>query len=465
MSESNGVIRVGSRKSELALIQTNHVIKLLQNIHPEKKFEIITMNTMGDKVLDIALPKIGEKSLFTKELEAALATGGVDFVVHSLKDLPTCLPENMAIGVVLEREDPRDALVLHEKYKTYSLESLPKNSTIGTSSLRRAAQLHRYYPHLHVDNIRGNLNTRLKKLDELNKYQAIVLATAGLQRMGWHSRISKIIDEEELLYAVGQGAIAVECREKDEKIINILKPLYDIQTAIQIVAERTFLKTLGGGCSAPVAVKTNLLNVKGVKHKLKMTGAVWSLDGKDELKEMNECELEIVMNKCSICPYKNCSSNGKDNDIECLQTCSKQNNKIIIENEAEESGNHSSQPPNKKIKLDDETCPINLPIGADFMGKCPYLESKDVDGAAVIDVNINEANKCPFRQHGSIIFEAEVKCDKNSKDLFCGLVPHPDVSLDVFVEAEKLGRDLANRLIENGAKDIMTKAQNIIKNC
>ncbi|KAI4456254.1 porphobilinogen deaminase [Holotrichia oblita] len=465
MSESNnGVIRVGSRKSELALIQTNHVIKLLKNIYPEKKFEIITMNTMGDKVLDIALPKIGEKSLFTKELEAALATGGVDFVVHSLKDLPTCLPENMAIGVVLEREDPRDALVLHEEYKSYSLESLPKNSTIGTSSLRRAAQLHRYYPHLQVENIRGNLNTRLKKLDDLNKYQAIVLATAGLQRMGWHNRISKIIDEEELLYAVGQGAIAVECREKDEKLINILKPLYDIQTAIQIVAERTFLKTLGGGCSAPVAVKTNLLNVKGVKHKLQMTGAVWSLDGKDELKEMNECELEIIMNKCSVCPYKNCSSNGNnctDNDIECIQTCSKQNNKVTIENEAEET----SQPPNKKIKVDDETCPINLPIGADFMGKCPYLESKELDGDPVINVNINEANKCPFRQHGSIIFETEVKTDKNNQDLFCGLVPHPDVSLDVFVEAEKLGRDLANRLIENGAKDIMTKAQNIIKNC
>lgn len=169
------------------------------------------MVTLGDKVLDIPLPKIGEKSLFTKELEVALVTGNVDLVVHSLKDLPTSLPEGMAIGAVLTRlqcelhndiccitkhfyyrEDPRDALVLQKDLQGYSLETLPNNSIIGTSSLRRTAQIAKKYPHLKVENIRGNLNTRLKKLDDLGKYQAIVLAAAGLKRMGWTDRITEV---------------------------------------------------------------------------------------------------------------------------------------------------------------------------------------------------------------------------------------------------------------------------------
>lgn len=471
MSENPQIIRVGSRKSELALIQTNHVISSLKSIHPDKKFEIITMNTIGDKVLDLPLPKIGEKSLFTKELEAALATGGVDFVVHSLKDLPTCLPENMAIGVVLEREDPRDALVLHEEFKKHSLKSLPKDSTIGTSSLRRAAQLHRYYPHLKVECIRGNLNTRLKKLDNLKQYQAIVLATAGLQRMGWHKRISKIIDDDDILYAVGQGAIAVECRETDLNTISLLKPLYDIQTAIRIVAERTFLKTLGGGCSAPVAVKTDLVNVNGNKHKLKMIGAVWSLDGKDELKETIECEIDIKGSKCFICPYKNCISNGnmqsKTTNVESPQISTKHT--IENENDIEEP---SYSHVNKKIKLDNDTsCPINLPIGADFMGKCPYLESHDVDNnIPPIDIYLGEEkqviDKCPFRKEELTIFQGGNKSDvEDNENLFCGLVPHPDISMEVFKRAGKLGKDLADKLIKDGAKDIMIKAQNTIKNC
>lgn len=151
------------------------------------------MSTLGDKVLDIPLPKIGEKSLFTKELESALADGSVDFVVHSLKDLPTTLPTGMAIGAVLKREDPRDALVLQKDLKNFSLATLPKDSVIGTSSLRRTAQLAKKYPHLKVEDIRGNLNTRLRKLDDLGKFSAIILASAGLQRMGWDDRISKVL--------------------------------------------------------------------------------------------------------------------------------------------------------------------------------------------------------------------------------------------------------------------------------
>nr|CAI5819534.1 unnamed protein product [Callosobruchus analis] len=150
------------------------------------------MSTLGDKILDIPLPKIGEKSLFTKELETALANGTIDFVVHSLKDLPTTLPDGMVIGAVLTREDPRDALVLRKDFNAYTLSTLPSSSIIGTSSLRRTAQLLKKYPHLKVESIRGNLNTRLRKLDELDTYNAIILAASGLIRMGWENRITEV---------------------------------------------------------------------------------------------------------------------------------------------------------------------------------------------------------------------------------------------------------------------------------
>ncbi|XP_011876290.1 PREDICTED: porphobilinogen deaminase-like [Vollenhovia emeryi] len=269
------VIHVGSRKSELALIQTRHVIQCLKEINPKKEFEIVTMCTKGDKILDKSLPKIGEKSLFTEELELALEDGRVDFVVHSLKDLPTTLPAGMALGAILKREDPRDAVVMSKKYKEETLSSLPKGSVIGTSSLRRSAQLSRNMPHLKIENIRGNLNTRLKKLDDKNgPYAAIILAAAGLKRMGWENRISQLLEPEEALYAVGQGALGVECRESDWETRSLLEPLFDLETTLRCVCERSFLKTLGGGCSAPVAVSTSLK-----KNELTITGAVWSLDG------------------------------------------------------------------------------------------------------------------------------------------------------------------------------------------
>lgn len=217
------------------------------------------MTTMGDRVLNVSLPKIGEKSLFTKDLEDALTNGGVDFVVHSLKDLPTSLPVGMAIGAVLEREDPRDALVLNEKHRGLTLKTLPGGCTIGTSSLRRTAQLSRCYSHLSVCDIRGNLNTRLAKLDAGDsKFAGIILAQAGLVRMGWQERVSQLLEPTELLYAVGQGALAVECRSNDEKILDMLGRLCHLNTQCRILAERSFLKTLGGGCSAPVAVCTTI---------------------------------------------------------------------------------------------------------------------------------------------------------------------------------------------------------------
>ncbi|EFA03098.1 porphobilinogen deaminase [Tribolium castaneum] len=446
-------IRVGSRKSELALIQTRHVISLLKKIHPGKDFEIVTMSTLGDKVLDIPLPKIGEKSLFTKELEAALSTGCVDFVVHSLKDLPTVLPPGMAIGAVLTREDPRDALVLQKDHDKYLLETLPEGSVIGTSSLRRGAQLARKYPHLKVESIRGNLNTRLKKLDELGKYQAIILASAGLIRMGWTSRISKILDSDELLYAVGQGALAVECRESDEKTIELLKPLYDVQTALRVISERSFLKTLGGGCSAPVAVSSDLSRLKDNKHTLKLKGAVWSLDGKEEIIETGECEIDIKnTQRCTACPFNTSNqSTSCVRDIENLKRCD----------------TCPDQMPAKKIKLDEipvevlkndphEHCPVALPIGADFMGKCPYLEANmdkcpvngKIEGAELL-------KQCPFLKEA----KTEIKAGPSDSNTVCGLVPHTETPVETLKQAQDLGVRLAQSLLGKGAGEVMAKAQ------
>ena len=243
---STKVMRVGSRKSQLALIQTRFVIAELKKIRPEIDFEIVEMSTVGDNVLDKALSKIGEKSLFTKELEVALEKKDVDFVVHSMKDLPTTLPPGMVIGAVLEREDPRDAVIIKSSLTSKSLGELPHGSVIGTSSLRRAAQLRSAFPGLVFQDVRGNLNTRLRKLDDpAGPYSALILAVAGVQRMGWAERISQHLDSDLCLHAVGQGALAVECRDCDLNTLELLSNLHHKETVIATIAERSFMKTLG----------------------------------------------------------------------------------------------------------------------------------------------------------------------------------------------------------------------------
>ncbi|XP_040280781.1 porphobilinogen deaminase isoform X1 [Bufo bufo] len=278
--ERRNVIRVGTRKSQLARIQTDSVVEMLKNKFPDARFDIVAMSTTGDKILDTALSKIGEKSLFTKELENALERNEVDLVVHSLKDLPTTLPPGFTVGAVCKRESPHDAVVFHPRNAGNTLETLPQNSTIGTSSLRRAAQLKKRYPHLQFKDIRGNLNTRLKKLDEQNDFSAIILAAAGLRRMGWDNRIDQILLPEQCLYAVGQGALAVEVRAKDQDILNMVSALQDPPTVLRCIAERAFMRRLEGGCSVPVAVSTSIED-----SHLYLTGAVYSLDGSDCLKE------------------------------------------------------------------------------------------------------------------------------------------------------------------------------------
>ncbi|XP_060703029.1 hydroxymethylbilane synthase, b isoform X1 [Hemiscyllium ocellatum] len=283
---SSRIIRVGTRKSQLARTQTGFVTDMLKQCYPNTQLEIIAMTTTGDKILDTALSKIGEKSLFTKELETALEKNEVDLVVHSLKDLPTTLPPGFTIGAICKREIPFDAVVLHPSHADKSLDTLPGRSIVGTSSLRRAAQLRRRFPHLEFKDIRGNLNTRLKKLDEKNDYSAIVLAAAGLRRMGWENRISQILQPEDCMYAVGQGALGVEVRMNDTAVLDMVSALNDTETVLRCIAERSFMKHLEGGCSVPVAVHSAVN-----ENQLYLTGAVYSLDGSDSLKETMQTSI------------------------------------------------------------------------------------------------------------------------------------------------------------------------------
>uniref|UniRef100_A0A674EED7 Porphobilinogen deaminase n=1 Tax=Salmo trutta TaxID=8032 RepID=A0A674EED7_SALTR len=256
---------MGTRKSQLARIQTDYVAEKLKTLYPDVHLEIVAMSTIGDKILDTALSKIGEKSLFTKELENALERNEVDLVVHSLKDLPTTLPNGFTIGAVL-----------HDSVVGW----IVRTTTAGT-------QLKKRFPHLEFKDIRGNLNTRLKKLDEKEDYAAIILAAAGLKRMGWEARVSQVLGPEDCMYAVGQGALAVEVRARDCDILEMVSTLHHSETVLRCIAERAFLRRLEGGCSVPVAVNTEVKD-----SVLSLTGAVYSLDGADSLKEAMETNVD-----------------------------------------------------------------------------------------------------------------------------------------------------------------------------
>jgi hydroxymethylbilane synthase len=272
-------VRLGSRKSQLALVQSEWVQAELQKHFPNSTFEIHKMSTQGDKILDVPLAKIGDKGLFTKELEVGMLNKETDLAVHSLKDLPTNLPEGLVLGCITERENPADALVLHQNHKDKQLDTLPPGAVIGTSSLRRLAQLRHHFPHLEFKDIRGNLNTRLAKLDA-GEYDALILAVAGLHRLGMGDRIDQVIPPEISLHAVGQGALGIECRDGDTEILDIIKVLEHEPTKYRCLAERAFLRTLEGGCQVPIGVNTV---VDG--DQLTLTGMVASLDGQRLIKD------------------------------------------------------------------------------------------------------------------------------------------------------------------------------------
>jgi hydroxymethylbilane synthase len=273
VSSPTRTIRIGSRKSQLALVQTYWVQEQLQKSFPDITFEVHTMSTQGDKILDVALAKIGDKGLFTKELELGMINNEIDFAVHSLKDLPTRLPEGLVLAAVTERENPADALVVHEKYKDRQIDTLPEGAVIGTSSLRRLAQLRHRFPHYTFKDVRGNLNTRMAKLDA-GEYDALILAVAGLERLGMGDRVHQIIPKEISLHAVGQGALGIECRAEDAELISLLKAIEHPETRDRCLAERAFLRELEGGCQVPIGVNTE---IRG--SILTLAGIVASVDG------------------------------------------------------------------------------------------------------------------------------------------------------------------------------------------
>ena len=275
-------LRIASRRSQLAMVQTNWVKAELEKAHPGLTIKVEAMATKGDKILDVALAKIGDKGLFTKELEAQMLVGRADIAVHSLKDLPTNLPEGLMLGCITEREDPADALVLHAKNKHLNLATLPEGAVVGTSSLRRLAQLRYHYPHLEFKDVRGNVITRLEKLDS-GAYDCLILAAAGLGRLGFEDRIDQSIPGDISLHAVGQGALGIECVKNKPEVMEIIKVLEHGPTSQRCLAERAFLRELEGGCQVPIGVNTHFDG-----NQLILTGMVASLDGKRLIREQTK---------------------------------------------------------------------------------------------------------------------------------------------------------------------------------
>ncbi len=257
-------IRIATRQSPLALWQAEHVAARLQQAFPGLKTELVKMVTRGDKILDAPLAKVGGKGLFVKELEQGMLEGIADIAVHSMKDVPVEFPEGLHLAVILEREDPTDAFVSN-RYK--SLAELPSTARIGTSSLRRQCQIKAQFPQAEILSLRGNVNTRLAKLDA-GEYDAIILASAGLKRLGMGERITARLSPDESLPAMGQGAIGIECRVDDAEIHEYLSVLHDAETSIRVSAERAMNARLNGGCQVPIAgfaeVQGNILFMRGL---------------------------------------------------------------------------------------------------------------------------------------------------------------------------------------------------------
>ncbi len=301
-------IVIGTRGSKLALWQAEWVRSELQRMNAGLEVKLNIIKTTGDKILDVPLAKVGGKGLFVKEIEEAILRGEADLAVHSMKDVPTDFPEGLHLTVICEREDPRDALIIsqeskikdsrlttHDSRLTTSsfvschslLYNLPHGATIGTSSLRRACQLLSIRPDLKITQLRGNLDTRLRKLDE-GQFDAIVLAVAGVKRLGWANRITEMLEPEISLPAIGQGAIGIECRIDDEFINNVIKPLNHPETSICVRAERAFLKRLEGGCQVPIAAHARIKD----SNELQVTS--------NKLNDKNSSDSSLVTRHSSL---------------------------------------------------------------------------------------------------------------------------------------------------------------------
>ncbi len=266
------LVRIATRRSPLALWQAEYVKSALEQAHPGIQVELVKMVTQGDKILDTPLAKVGGKGLFVKELETGMLRGEADIAVHSMKDVPVEFPEGLHLAVICPREDPRDAFVSNHYA---SFDTLPEGARVGTSSMRRQCQLRRRRPDLEIVDLRGNVNTRLQKLDD-GQYDAIILAAAGLIRLGFQGRIREFLAPETSLPAIGQGAVGIECRIDDQRIHELLAPLDHQETRIRVRAERAMNSRLEGGCQVPIA---GFAELEG--DRLRLRGRVGRPDGSE----------------------------------------------------------------------------------------------------------------------------------------------------------------------------------------
>ncbi len=303
---------IGSRGSALALWQAQWVCHALEYCHPDVPFEIKVIKTKGDKILDAALSKIGDKGLFTREIEQELTDGHIDLAVHSLKDLPTTLPAGLIIGAITMREHPEDVLVCKNQY---NLHTIPPGSTVLTGSLRRRSQLLHIRPDLVIEDVRGNVQTRLKKLDE-GPAVALILAHAGLVRLNLHDRIAQVLEPGEFIPAVGQGALAIEVRSQDFKIHSLVQPLNHSMTARCCLAERTMLHALEGGCQIPIGAYA-VMN----ENRLCLVGMIASIDGKKYCQTSVSGDSDQYKNLGCLAAEKLLKLGGKDILAEIRYNC------------------------------------------------------------------------------------------------------------------------------------------------
>lgn len=270
------VIKIGTRGSPLAVWQAEWVRSRLLALHPQHKAELVKIKTTGDKITDVPLARVGGKGLFVKEIETALLEGRIDLAVHSMKDMPAVIPPGLCIGAVPERENPLDVLISRN---SHSFENLPKGARLGSSSLRRGAQVKHLRPDITVHPLRGNLGTRIRKL-QTEDLDAIIVAAAGVTRLGLQARITEYLPEEIVLPAIGQGALSIEMRQDDDSTRRLIEPLDHRETRLAVESERAFLGRLEGGCQVPIAARA-----KVIEDQLELTGLVAEVDGSVVLRE------------------------------------------------------------------------------------------------------------------------------------------------------------------------------------
>ncbi|KAF3392536.1 Porphobilinogen deaminase [Penicillium rolfsii] len=290
---ANSPLRIGTRRSNLAVVQAEGIRASLEKIAPNQSFQIEAIRTLGDRDKLTALYEFGAKNLWTSDLEKKLTSGELDLIVHCLKDMPTRLPEDCELAAIPLRDDPRDALIVQAGLPYTSLSTLPDGAVVGTSSVRRSAQLRRLYPHLRFANLRGNVETRLAKVDDPDsEYTCMIMSTAGLQRLGLQHRINQYLQSKDggIFHAVGQGALGLEIRKGDTKMRDLLNKLADQKSTLACLAERSLMRTLEGGCSVPIGVETEWIS----SDTLKMRAIVVSLDGTQSVRDSVEARLQTT---------------------------------------------------------------------------------------------------------------------------------------------------------------------------